>query len=389
VLEGSVRRDGQRLRISTKLVSVADGRPLWSESFDRDLSDVFAVQGEIARSVVGALKVRLLGAGAATLAGTPRASSEAYLQYLLGRQLYVRGSEEDIRRSVRAYRSAVAMDPRFAAGWAELALALVMVADQAESLDAIRALHDQAMEAADQAMKLDPRLARSHGARGLLRGILRHEWGEGIADLQRAVALQPGDPFNLRALAWLLLAVGRTPESRVAARAAVDLDPLGARSWMVLAAIQQASGDAADARGSFDRALGIAPDHGSAAASIAKLEILAGRPREALALARAHRGSPGYRLQVMALAEHDLGNAQESRRMGDEMVTAYGHTMAFQIAEVHAYRGELDDGFHWLDRAAAQSDQGLTGTKHSLFLKAARGDPRYVGFLRRINLPVD
>jgi len=388
VLEGSVRREGSRLRISAQLLAVPDGRTLWSERFDRELGDVFALQEELAQAVVAALAPRLVAA-AGKAPGLPRTTPEAYLQYLLGYQLWARGGEGDVRRSVEAFERALALDPGYAPAWAGLAWSLEIHARAAATLPDLLAMKRRALAAAERSVELGPGEARSYYARGGLRAYHRHEWREAMADLERAIALRPSDAAVRRVHGWILGALGRLPEGVAALGRAVDLEPLSVRGWAILAGLEMASGRLDRSREACGQIQKIAPGHRAATVNLAQMLLLEGRPAEALAAIRAGASEESERLFVEAAAEHALGRDAESRSTLARLAGSHGYSDAYDVALAHAWRGERDEAFAWLERSDAQLDGGIMWIKTDPFLASLRADPRWPALLRKLRLPVD
>jgi TolB-like protein len=192
VLEGGVRRDGNRVRVTATIVNVADGFHAWSESWDRDVKDILAVESEIAHEVVEALKVRLLGGRRPTVPEPPRTTAEAHLHVLQGRQAFQRGSVADWARAVEAYERAVKADPGLSSAWAGLALALADYAQSRPTLEGLLAEKRRALEAADRAVVVGSAVPEAYVARGPLRGLHRGEWAEAQADVEKAMSLGGG-----------------------------------------------------------------------------------------------------------------------------------------------------------------------------------------------------
>ena len=227
LLEGSVRRSGSRVRIGAQLVNAADGYQLWSQEFDRELIDVFAVQDEIAQAVVAALRVKLLPGRPPTPASQRTANQEAYRQYLLGNHLSQRGTPEGYRLAAEAYQRAIALDPGFAPAHARLGTVLRDVAyTAAGSLSETRALFQRGLAETERAIALAPELPDGYAARSLYRLVFLRDWSGALADAERATALDPGDATGHRRRGLVLASQGRVSEALAEGRRAAEIDPL-------------------------------------------------------------------------------------------------------------------------------------------------------------------
>jgi TolB-like protein/cytochrome c-type biogenesis protein CcmH/NrfG len=386
VLEGSVRKAGDQVRITTQLINSADGYHLWSETYDRKLTDVFAVQDEIAKAVVAALRIKLLPAQEPTSKRT--SNPEAYNQYLLGRQLYARSTTDGFRRAKDAYAKALALDPGFAPAWAGFANAAWWFADGADTAAAIAEGKRQALAAAEKAVALAPDMPDGYLARGFIREGDQWDWSGARADYERALSLGPEDVDVKRYYASFLRTVGRLPEAIAVFRETVKLDPLNSRGWTGLGAVYIASGQLALAREALNRSLEINPEQNFAAAWLGVALLVDGQP--AVALASFERSTAEwFRLQGIAAAHHDLGHAKESQQALEALIAKHSDSAAYQIAGVYAWRGEKDRAFEWLGRAVSLRDSGLTLLKCDPMMRGLRGDPRYRALLAKLNLPLD
>ncbi len=380
VLEGSVRKSGNTLRITAQLIRASDSSHLWSQTYDRELTDVFKVQDEIAAAVVDALKLKLLPAqGMSNLRRSD--NPEAYNQFLLGNEFNKRENPDDWRRAVAAYKQAIALDAGFAAAWAALADSEGNLADLAGS----RAQMEQALADADHAISLAPELADGYVARGIARLSFRKDWAGAQADLGKALALNPGDTKVQAGYTRMMIALGRVPDAIAAARKASELDPLSSTAWDLVGRLYYASAQYPAAAEALDRALEISPDASRARYHRGVTSLLAGKPAEALAYFQ-HTGD-GYGQAGVAMAEFSRGHARESQQALDQQIAEYAQGSAYQIAEVYAWRGEKDKAFEWLNRAIDQNDGGLTFIKTDPLIASLVKDPRYAALLTRMGLP--
>ncbi len=381
VLEGSVRRSGNHLRVSTQLIRAESGQPLWSETFDRDFKDVFTIQDEIAAAVVTALKVQLNGGSTATR-GHGTTNPEAYNAYLLGRQLHMQSTVPTWRQAIEAYQKAIALDPRYADGYADLAMSEYFLAENTGD----HALGKLAEQAAQKAIDLDPRLATGYSVRGVLRYLHRYDWVGAESDLKQALALEPTNSRVLARYGILLSYVGRTEEATAMHRKAIEQDPLQNSNWQDLGITLAESGDHAGAYDAFHHALAIRPTDTFAKFHLARLQLVDGKAQEALATFQSNSDEE-FRGAGVAMAEHTLGDAKASQQALEKLIATGAGDAAYQIAEVYAWRGEKDQALEWLERAYRQQDGGLVDLKGDLQLASLHSDPRYVAMIRKLNFP--
>jgi TolB-like protein/Tfp pilus assembly protein PilF len=388
VLEGGVRREGNRIRVTATVVKVADGFHVWSESWDRELKDILATEHEIARHVVDAMKVTLLGGARPVVPEPPWTTAEAHLHVLKGRQAFNRGSYADYEAAVSEYQKALKLDPSLSSAWAGLAMALDYVAENRTNLEALLAEKRRALEAAERAVVTGPENGEAYVIRATFRSLQRHEWTEARQDLERAFSIGEEGVNALLLRGRFEAASGRLAEALQIAKRAVVLEPLSAHAEMRVGFYANGLGDHLQARRAFERVLEIAPDHSAASGFLAQTLVLMGKPKEALAAAARSRGHEAWRVQAVALAEHALGDEAASRKALEDLIARYSHNMPFQIAEVCAFRKEADCAFHWLDRADERRDLGMAFLTYSPFLAGIRRDLRYQAFLRKVNLPI-
>ncbi|HSA93630.1 MAG TPA: tetratricopeptide repeat protein, partial [Terriglobales bacterium] len=383
VLEGSVRREGKRVRITAQLIKAADGFHLWSETYDREIDDIFAVQDEIARSVAGSLKATLLGGKTATLS-TPGKNAEAYSVYLQGRYFYGRGGKENLEKAIGYYEQAIKLDSGYAPAWVGLAEVRGRQADVGYLR--VEEGYRKAREAVERALALDANLAEAHAAMGWIKKAYDWDWAGADASHQRALALEPGNAKVMRSAGTLAFTLGRFEEALALDRRAVELDPLSVSARTNLGIHAHYAGRPEDAAAALKKALELNPEGQGTHTLLGRVYLAQVRPQEALA-EMDREPEPVWRLYGQALAYHALGRKKEADAALAEFVAKYHADAAFQIAEVYAFRGEADRAFEWLERAYAQRDGGLSEMKGDPLLRSLERDPRYAAFLKKMRLP--
>ena len=395
VLEGSVRKAGNRLRISVQLVKVADGYHLWSESYDRTLDDIFAVQDDIAHSVVKELRATLLGdadaqEGAEVTAQVAAAvkgratDPEAHRLYLQARHLLERRIRDDATRAVGYLEQALERDPAFALAWAELGRAYTVEADRGWT--PLAEGYARGRQAAARALALEPDLHEGHTLLGWIQMMHDWNWRGAETSLARAVALAPRDAAVLRRAGTLALLLGRLDEAIELQRRAIEQDPLSALTYHNLATNLDARGDFAEAERAYHTALELAPQLVGTRAYLA-LNLLA-QDRVEEAVAEVLREPEEWALLWgTAIIEHGIGHRAAANAALQELTAKHAESGACQIAEVHATRGEVDPAFEWLERAFAQRDPGLSEMKSNRLLRGLHADARWIALLRKMGLP--
>jgi TolB-like protein/Flp pilus assembly protein TadD len=383
ILEGSVRKEGSRVRISTQLIDAADGFHLWSDVYDKQLDDIFAVQQDIAGQVAAALKVTLLAGRASEPASR---NVEAYNAYLQGRFFYARRTREDLEKATRHFQRAIELDPAYAPAWSGLAnvhsrRALSFHLPVAEA-------YGKARREAERALALDPNQAEAHAAMGWIKRSYDWDWSGADASFRRALELEPGNSTAVRGAGLLAFTQGRLDEAVGLARRAAELDPLNPGVHFNLGVYAYYAGRHGDAFASFERVLELNPDAPNTRSFLGRVYLAQSRPAEALAEMEKET-DPFRRVFGQALAYHSLGRKQEADAALARLIEEYQTVAAFPIAEAQAFLGKTDQAFRWLERAYRQRDAGLTEIKGDPLLESVERDPRYVTLLKRMRLPVD
>jgi tetratricopeptide (TPR) repeat protein len=243
----------------------------------------------------------------------------------------------------------------------------------------------RALEAADRAIALAPDEPDGYAARGELRFTYFWNWTGGREDIEKAMSYDVGNSTTQIRYSELLAGLGQLPQAIAAARKAVDADPLSATAWKALGKWLMNDRQFAAARQAFSRSEQINPDSVMPRWYLSETDLLDGKDQEALARTRSLR--PDGALYVTALASYTLGRRTEAQQALDDYISRYSQTSAYQIAVIHAWRGETGKVFEWLDRSYAQHDSGLLWFKIDPFLSSIRADPRYGAMLKKLNLP--
>jgi TolB-like protein len=382
VLEGSVRKAGNTVRVTAQLIRADNGYHLWSKTYDRDVKDIFKVQDEIAAAVVEALKAKLLPSQEIS-SRHKTSNTEAYRQYLLGNQFRTDDNPQSNLQALAAYQKAVALDPAYAAAYSGLSEVEWRIADQSTGE---AAAYQRAAATAEKAISLAPDSPEGYWARGQLRVNYFFDWSGAQADYERALALDPNYARALVAEGGLLATIGRMPEAILTMRRAIAIDPMSVVAWRALGFLLKHDGQLPAARDTLTRLHEITPQDDDPSPA-GELALLQGQTREALSAFRSGRGNTDYNLIGIAMAEHALGHASESQSALGAVVQKHGNVWAYQIAEVYAWRGEKDKALDWLERAYRQRDGGLTYVTYDRYLHSLRGDPRYKALLHTLKLP--
>ena len=383
LLDGTVRKQGDRVRIVAELVNAADGIQLWTRTFDRELKDIFAMQEEIARAVAESLKVTLLGSQDRSAQRGAAGNVEAHNAYLQGHFHLQRRNLEDYRKAVGYFDQAIRLDPNYALAYTERSEAWSFIGD-------LTGQHEpawsNARSDAEKAVAIAPDLAEAHAALGWIRFFIDWKFAEGITAIKRAEELSPGNPTANDLLARAILYLGRLDEGERQARHAVELDPLSVI-----------------AQGNVARALffaGKLDEADAAARKAAELQPASASSRRWQTLIAAQRGDgetalreaqlepdEGYRRFELALAQYVRGDRAAADASLADLIANGRDNLAYQIAEVYAVRGENDKAFEWLQISFDNHDTGTLALLADPLLRSLRDDARYKNFLAKLGLP--
>src|SRR6266568_3336827 len=386
LVEGSVRKSGSTVRITARLSRAATGEQLWSESYNRDLKDVFAVQSEIAQTIVVQLRGKLGDAAAERVQAAVRGGTtnpEAYQQFLQGRYYLNRFSVADFDKARVFLERACQLDARFPLAWAAMSQVWTLQTAWSDKLTRVEfaAGLAHAREIAKRALQLDPDLPEALTARFSIQFLYDYDWTGGAETIRRAQALAPSDPVILISAAQVA-AIFRDYAGAVGlARQAVALDPVNAQVRVYLANALLQARRPAETRAEYERVAELNPSTPWAFAGRGMAYLFEGKNAEALAAAE-HETSEFARLVVSAVALWNLHRKEESDAALATLIKDDGDVGAFQIAEVYSGRGDNDQAFAWLDRARRQQDGGLAYFPNDPLLDPLRPDPRWTTFQR-------
>jgi serine/threonine-protein kinase len=381
LLEGTVRKQGERVRIVAELINAADGIELWSRTFDRELKDIFAVQQEIATAVAESLKVTLLGSDSAQKSATK--SVEAHNAYLEGHFRLVRRNAEDYRKAIGYYDQAIELDPEYALAYAERAEAWTFFGDLTGQRPTA---YPKARSDAEKAVAIAPALAEARAALGFVRCFVDWKFADGLADLTRAKELSPANPTANDLLARIIVYLGRFDEAERQARQAVELDPLSTVTQGNLARVLFCAGKLDEADAAARKAAELQPT--GAANHRWQVLIAAQRGDGETALREAQlEPDEGYRRFELAVAQYVFGDRQAADAAFADLMAKAREGFAYQIAQVYAVRGEKDKAFHWLQISFDDRDAGMLSLLVDPLLRGLRDDARYKNLLAKLGLP--
>jgi len=380
-VEGSVRRSGNRLRVTAQLIATQDGSHLWSGSYDKDFDEVFSVQDQIAAGLVRALQVAI----GVDLPSRPILKNTLeYDLYRRGRQALDRFDKAGFESAAGYFEQALALDPTAIRAAESLALVHIYIAEWGYAPP--REGFERARASCGRVLELDPMSGMAYAQLALISAVYDWDWAAALGKIQRALALDPRDPGILVTAGIIHLALDRRDEAAGFFNAASVLDPLGAVSHGELGTIYYRSGRLAEAAAEFRKALEISPTYLWAHWALGSVLLTAGKLDAALSeMQQATQDCGGD--AGLALVYHAMRRHAESDAALVRATKAYAGHWAYGIAEVRACRGEIDQAFAWLDRAYRQKDVVLYRMKGDPLLRNLESDARYKTFLTKMNLP--
>ena len=387
LIEGSVRKQGDRVRIVAELISASDGRSLWSETYDRELKDVFAVQAEIAKSVAEQMKVKLLGETVRSDAAGSSENPAAHNAVLKSDFYFQQQSAESVRQAITFLQEAVRLDPNYALAYAKLSNAWRQYAASfaTGTSDDLTRAYDNARRAADKAITLAPNLVEAQMAVGSLALIPGLEFPAAEKNFRRVLQLSPSNAAAKNSLSLALMGQGRLTEAEQACRETLSLDPLLTSSWYNIGRVVAATGRYNEAEEFFRKGIEIQPQASRFHSYLVILDILQDRPAKAVADAQGE--SEGFwRDYATTLAQQATNDRSAADTALKTFVARYSNVGQFQIAVLYAVRKERDQLLRWLDTSYEAHDSGLTQLAVTPFFFPYRDDARFTALCRKLNV---
>ncbi len=379
VLEGSVRKSGDHVRITTQLIRAADGYHLWSETYDRKLDDIFTIQDEISAKVVEQLRVTLLGDAPKARTTDPR----AYALYLQARELGRQQKTDALKESDKLYQQALAIDSRYAPAWAGLAENLYR-GTQLGMLPPQEGFA-RARETAEKALAIDPDYAPVHAELGWIALFGEHDLAGATQHLERALALAPGNVDVLRTAAVFLSILDRLDEALSLFEAIVRHDPVNSSVLYDMSLNQRYAGQWDAAIASARTALSLSPGRGQVHMQLALVLLLKGDAAGARVEIE-QETSDVWRMISLPLVHCALGRKTEADQAFAALIAKYEKDAPFNIAHDYAFCGNADKAFEWLDKALVDKDPGLSEIAAESLFAPIHSDPRWLPFLRKIGM---
>lgn len=387
VLDGSVRSAGDRVRIVAAHIDAETERPLWVETYDRQRTDIFSIQTDVALHIASALKTELTREEQTRVRREPTRNLQAYQLLLQARQCFIAYTPEALTRTIDLCERAIARDPAFALAYAQLVMAHIELAEG--GLAPADSSYRRATVAAAKALELDADLAAVHCSLGYLKGVLEFDWTGSEQSLKRALELSPSSADTYAIYGRLCAAVGRFDEAIELQQRAHELDPLAHRLDIVTTLLR--AGRYAQAVLGGENAVELDPDYDRAHATLGWAYFFTGRREEGLAeLERAVAIAPGNTQWLGQLGEAYAmaGNTERARGIVRELEARArsSYVSPYHFAYVCTGLGEADRAIDWLERAVAERTGPAYSIKGSFLLTALHGHPRFEALLRRMKL---
>ena len=378
ILEGSVRKSGNQVRITAQLIEARSDTHLWSETYDRTLDDIFATQDEIAAEVVEQLKLTLLGSAAPRMRQT---DPDAYALFLQARHFRLQATPDAYEKAQQLYQQALGIDPGYPPAWE--GLAEIYVFQALYGLRPVDEAYRLAREAINKALAIDPQFGVGVAGLGWIAILYDHDTVAAARHFQRAYALNPTDLDVISGVSYLAESIGRLDTAIAFEEYAVARDPMGPVGHFDLASVYLDNGRPEDAEASIRIGLTLRPERIAASYRLGMALLLQGDTQAALESIE-QEAFDIYRLTGLAAAHYELSHQDKSDEYLNGLIENHANEAAFQVAGVYAWRADNDRAFEWLEKALQNNDQGLSSTLSNYWFKNLREDPRWQLFLAKI-----
>lgn len=385
ILEGAVRKAGNKLRITAQLINVANGFHLWSDSYDKELTDVFAIQDEIALTIADKLKLTLLGEEKAKLMTRPTENLQAYNLYLKGRYFWNKRGKDDNLKSIEYFKEAINKDPSYALGYSGMGMAYVTLGSN-DFFPSIE-VFPKAKAAALKALEIDPNLDEAHVALGAVLNWYERDFSGSEKEFRRAIELNPGNGDAHHWYAWLLLNLGRNKQAIKEMLLARDLDPLAPRKNADVGSIFYYARDYPRAVEELKKSIELFPEHTGNYIRIARVYCQTGNYKEAIESILPYAKQPEFG-PMLAHAYAISGNKDKAQEILGNILKnlSQQYFSPSYIAEVYIALGDRKQAFFWLEKAFSEFGYNLGRLKVDPEFDPLRSDPRFTELLRKTGL---
>jgi len=380
VLEGSVRKSRNQVRITAQLVKAEDGYHMWSETYDRSLDNIFAIQDEISAAVVEALKIELLGEAPKAEVVDP----DAYALVLKARYLYAKWGKENFENAVSAYQQALAIDPGYAEAWAGLAVTYLSQT-QSGYLTSDKGIV-LARNAVDKALEVNPNFAGAWARLALIQGMFEWDWPAAESSIQKGLELAPNDERVLSAAANLASNLGKLEEALVLQRRILESDPLNVIALYNIGNNLFQQGRLEESEATYRRLLELNPEDWGTHTQLALIMLFLERPQEAWAELELEVDPQQQEIgRIIVLPA--MGRDTEALERLDAFIEKNQSWASYPIAGIYAMRGDIDTAFTWLDQAYQRRDLLMIDMVNDPLLEILHDDPRWSELLDKMGLP--
>ncbi len=381
ILEGSVRKTGNNLRISANLINAETEASFWSETYDGKLNNIFALQDSISISVAEALKTALLGNKA--VVSVQKTDPEAYNFYLLGRHFLNLKGKDNWEKANNYYEKVLSTDSSYAPAWLGLSSIQIALADH--GLVGIDEGYNKALQFVNKALELDPDYAEAYSILGWIKRTYNWDWKEADRVYKRGLKAGSANIGVINGAATLECTLGRFDNAINLAHRSIEINPINDAQYNNLGGYALYAGSLDESITAFRKCLELNPKYPFAHTSLGIVYLEKGKPDSAL-VEVIKEIMPDGKIEGLALVYYALGKKKESDVKLSEAVEKYHEWDAFQIAEIYAFRGENDKAFEWLEIAYNQRDGGLAQIIGDPLLRNIVKDPRYDSFMKKMNL---